>query len=92
VRLYQNQQDGKDWFMGEVEDTGMGIPQEKLGNLFTEFYQVDSSMSRKYEGTGMGLALTMHLVELHHGTITAKSEDGKGGAFLFSFSIEFFYA
>jgi signal transduction histidine kinase/DNA-binding response OmpR family regulator len=64
-----------------VKDTGVGISEEELPKLFDRFYQVDSSHTREHEGTGIGLALTKELVELHHGTISATSETGKGTEF-----------
>jgi PAS domain S-box-containing protein len=81
IRLYCS--DDQQWIIGEVEDTGIGIPKNKIGELFTQFYQVDSSTSRAHEGTGLGLALTRHLVQLHGGTISVESEEGKGSKFTF---------
>lgn len=65
-----------------VTDSGIGISEEELPKLFDRFYQVDSSQTREYEGSGLGLALTKELVELHRGTIKAKSELGKGSEFI----------
>ena len=65
-----------------VQNTGVGISEVELPKLFDRFYQVDNSHTRDHEGTGIGLALTKELVELHHGTITATSEIGKGTGFI----------
>ena len=59
-----------------IRDSGIGIPQEEIPKLFDRFYQVDASQTREYEGTGIGLALTKELIELHHGNIKVKSEKG----------------
>jgi PAS domain S-box-containing protein len=64
-----------------VTDNGIGIRKEKQERLFTPFYQVDSSDSRKYAGTGLGLALVKNFVELHGGTVKLKSEVNKGSTF-----------
>ncbi len=64
-----------------VIDTGIGIKKEDHEKIFSEFEQVDSSFSRRYEGTGLGLALTKKLVELHGGDIFVESEEGKGSKF-----------
>lgn len=71
----------------KVSDTGIGIPKEHMPKLFSRFSQADSSASRKYEGTGIGLALARELVELHHGKIWAESEEGRGTTFFFSIPI-----
>src|ERR1700722_1127543 len=64
-----------------VEDSGTGIPAEKLLYLFCQFTQADGSVSRKYGGTGLGLAITRRLVEMYHGKIEVKSELGRGTIF-----------
>ncbi len=64
-----------------VADTGEGIPKEKLGIIFDRFAQVDTSLTRKTEGSGIGLALTKSLVELLKGRIWVESAPGKGSTF-----------
>ncbi|MCI8549419.1 MAG: response regulator [Lachnospiraceae bacterium] len=61
-----------------VEDTGCGIKEEDLGNIFEDFRQLDSKRNRSVEGTGLGLAIVKHLVELMEGSIDVKSIYGKG--------------
>ncbi|MGA9380089.1 MAG: ATP-binding protein [Phormidium sp.] len=65
----------------QVEDTGIGIPEQQRHLLFQKFQQLDSSYHRQYEGTGLGLALTKQLVELHGGTIEVNSTVGVGSIF-----------
>jgi signal transduction histidine kinase len=62
----------------QVFDTGIGIPEEDLANVFDRFSQVENSYTRKYGGTGLGLHLTKKLVELHGGTIELASAQGTG--------------
>ncbi|MFB3897942.1 MAG: sensor histidine kinase [bacterium] len=70
-----------------VADTGIGISHDNIDRVFNEFEQVDGSRARKYEGTGLGLALTKRLVELHGGEIWVESELDKGTTFTFSIPI-----
>ena len=67
-----------------VQDTGPGIPPDELSRIFERFYQVEKSRARTSErrGSGLGLAITRELVEAHGGRIEARSELGKGSAFL----------
>lgn len=67
-----------------VIDTGIGIPREAQDKVFTRFYQYDSSSTRKYGGTGIGLSIAQDIVRMHGGRITVSSEEGKGSTFLFS--------
>ena len=71
-----------------VKDTGIGISKEYLKNLFTPFTQADSSTSRKFGGTGLGLTICKQLVEMMNGDIWAESEINKGTQFYFTILIE----
>ncbi|MCK4846384.1 MAG: response regulator, partial [Deltaproteobacteria bacterium] len=73
--------DMKRFFYISVQDTGMGIKSEDIGRLFKEFEQIDPSVTRDHGGTGLGLALTKRLVELHGGEIWAEGELGEGCTF-----------
>jgi signal transduction histidine kinase len=71
-----------------ISDTGCGIKPEDTGRLFVEFTQVDSSASRRQQGTGLGLALCRKFVEMHGGTIGAESIHGRGSTFWFILPVE----
>jgi len=65
----------------EVADTGVGIPSDQLERIFERFYQIDGSTTRRYGGTGLGLALVKEVVEAHSGQVTVKSTLGQGSTF-----------
>ncbi len=65
-----------------VRDTGIGVPEEKQGQIFNTFSQVVSSSTSKYAGSGLGLAITKKLIELMHGTIEVRSKEGRGSEFI----------
>lgn len=81
VTISQQSFDGNEYAILKVADTGIGIPKDKLKNIFDRFYQVDDSSRKKFGGSGIGLALVKELVDLHKWTIDVKSEVGKGTEF-----------
>ena len=70
-----------------VQDTGIGIPEEKQSVIFERFRQVDPLLTRNHEGSGIGLSLVKSLVEMHQGTITLQSEVGKGSIFIINLPV-----
>ena len=70
-----------------VHDTGIGIPADKLDDIFAPFEQVDMSTTRRYGGTGLGLNLAKQLVEAHGGTISVASKRGQGSCFTFTLKV-----
>ena len=65
----------------QVRDTGIGIQAGDINRLFTEFEQLDSGTARRFEGTGLGLALTKKIIEFQGGRISVESQPGKGSVF-----------
>lgn len=77
----------KDFIKIIVEDTGKGIPEDKIEIIWNAFEQVEASITRNYGGVGLGLSITKHLVELHGGVVCVESEVGKGSRFSFTLPI-----
>ena len=78
----------REWVKLAVKDTGIGIPADKIDDIFQKFTQADSSINRKYGGTGLGLAITKTLAEIMGGTIELESELGEGSTFTLSVPLE----
>ncbi|PAY00046.1 hybrid sensor histidine kinase/response regulator [Pseudoalteromonas sp. HM-SA03] len=83
IRAWFSEVDNKLRFHCSVEDTGIGIPEDKADRLFAKFSQVDASTTRRYGGTGLGLAIVRQLCELMDGDITVSSRFGHGSQFEF---------
>ncbi|NOW89242.1 PAS domain S-box-containing protein [Clostridium beijerinckii] len=79
--IFVNIFDGEEYITLSVEDTGIGIPEEKVEIIFDRFRQVDKSFTRNYEGSEIGLSLVKSLVEMHDGTISVESKYGVGTKF-----------
>lgn len=81
VCLMLSKENGHESILFSVKDTGPGIPASEVDKIFDRFYQIDSSSSREYEGSGIGLSLVKELVQLMKGTVSVKSEPAKGTTF-----------
>lgn len=80
-------EDGQTAVHVTIEDTGIGIPDEKLGDVFGEFNQVEDERNRKFEGTGLGLAITKRLIDMMGGEVWVDSEFGTGSSFGFQVTL-----
>ncbi|MCX7021237.1 MAG: ATP-binding protein [bacterium] len=77
-------EEAEDLYRFTVADTGIGIPEVEYGRIFERLYQVDSTLTRHYGGTGLGLAVTRAIIERHNGRIWVESELGEGSRFIFT--------
>ena len=84
IALYAHREsrDAKDWLVFKVTDTGIGIPEEKLGEIFKEFAQAEENTTKDYGGTGLGLTLAQRFTEMMGGRIWAESIPGEGSTFI----------
>jgi len=80
--------DGEERITISIEDTGIGIPEDKLNIIFDRFRQVDKSFTRDHEGSGIGLSLVKSLVEMQGATISVESKYGVGTKFSISFPVK----
>jgi len=71
----------------KIEDTGVGIPEDKIEHIFNQFAQVDETTTRKFGGTGLGLSISKNLIELMNGDISVTSVEGQGSTFILSVSL-----
>ncbi len=81
IELERRHEGEQEWVFIAVSDTGIGMTSEQLAKLFQEFSQADSSTTRKYGGTGLGLVITRRLCEMMGGSVTVSSEAGLGSRF-----------
>jgi signal transduction histidine kinase len=77
------EQESKALIMVSVMDTGIGIPASRIDEVFEPFHQLDASSTRRYGGTGLGLALVREIISAHGSVIEVQSEEGKGSRFRF---------
>lgn len=85
IKIYAAQEN--DYVKIIVEDTGDGIAKDKMSKIWDAFEQIDTSITRKHGGTGLGLYITKQLIELHGGAITAQSQIGTGSKFIFTLPV-----
>ena len=81
IAAHQAQENGRDWIMLTVTDTGIGMTAEQMGKLFQEFSQASSTTASKYGGTGLGLVISRRFCQMMGGDITVESEPGRGSTF-----------
>ncbi|MCX7920918.1 MAG: HAMP domain-containing histidine kinase [Clostridia bacterium] len=86
VSVHVSSSDGK--FIISVKDSGLGIPTDMQNKIFERFRQVNSSLTRQFEGSGIGLSIVKSFVELHGGTICVKSQENKGSEFIIEIPIK----
>src|SRR5207245_4196589 len=77
----RTRRNGSEWLIFDVKDTGIGMTAEQMRKLFRAFTQADDSTSRRYGGTGLGLALTKRFCQMMGGDVTVASVPGKGSTF-----------
>jgi len=89
IKIYSRkvERNGKEAVRVSIEDKGIGISKEELNNLFKDFNPLDSSMTRRHRGIGLGLAVCKGIIDLHGGDVWVESEKGAGSRFIFTLPI-----
>ncbi|MBI1879800.1 MAG: hypothetical protein HYR94_16520 [Chloroflexi bacterium] len=88
MRIYKMNKNDQDFICFSVKDTGIGIAPEDMDKVFEAFRQIDSSVARRAEGTGLGMPISYRLVALHGGELWVKSQVGQGSAFSFTIPLQ----
>jgi signal transduction histidine kinase len=81
LQVTRETREGSEWYLFQVQDTGIGLTTEQLGRLFQDFVQGDASTARQYGGTGLGLAISRRFCQMMGGEITVASTRGQGSTF-----------
>ena len=81
LKISKVTEEGSEWVNFAVADTGIGMTEEQMGNLFQAFAQAEASTSRRFSGTGLGLAITRHFCQMMGGDVLVESEAGVGSTF-----------
>jgi CheY-like chemotaxis protein len=87
INVSGKQTEGSVQLQFDIEDTGIGIPEEKIKSIFNEFEQVEGAANRNFEGTGLGLAISTRLIRMMEGEISVTSKVGKGSVFTVCFEL-----
>ena len=87
IKVHKARENGRDWVIVNISDTGIGISKDNQKVIFKEFRQVSEGISRNYEGTGLGLTLSKRMTEIMNGKIKVESEIGKGSVFTIQFPL-----
>lgn len=88
MRVHRLNGDGREFVAFGIKDTGIGIAPEDMDKVFEAFRQVDSSVARRAEGTGLGMPISRRLVELHGGQLWVESQVGQGSSFYFTIPVQ----
>ncbi len=88
LRIFKITKNGQDFVCFSVKDTGIGIAKEDMDKVFEAFRQIDSSVARRAEGTGLGMPISYRLVQLHGGELWVESQVGQGSTFSFTIPVQ----